>query len=243
MFKIHRDHSRGQTAINNLNKRRSNRLENLLKKSWRDDISRSTWGFQMQTISWAKGRVTGSNVSILAGQGTRTEGSMAGRERRACNEATINNNLKENFTHIRGGLKAESLWCIQCIQCRVYDFKQHTGLVAVNYNNIRKMRGTRMPVLVWCLLFAPGLVHGVLRDFVLLLALWGAGLGLVRGPDRGTVVSGCCTDDWGFGEGLCTLSAAVQECGCVFRCDCLTRACCYIGLNIVWYVCVYVCVS
>jgi len=59
-----------------------------------------------------------------------------------------------------------------------------------------------MPVLVWCQHFAPGLVRGGLRDFVLLLALWGAGLGLVRGPGRGTVVLGCGTDDWGFGEGL-----------------------------------------
>ena len=83
-----------------------------------------------------------------------------------------------------------------------------------------------MPVLVWCLHFAPGLVRGGLRDLVLLLALWGAGLGLVWGPGRGTVVSGCGKDDWGFGEGLCTLSADVQWCERVFRCDCLTRACC-----------------
>ena len=27
----------------------------------------------------------------------------------------------------------------------------------------------------------------------------------LRGPGRGTVVSGCGTDDWGFGEGLCAL--------------------------------------
>ena len=60
------------------------------------------------------------------------------------------------------------------------------------------------------------LVRGGLRDLVL-LALWGAGLGWVRGPGRGTVVPGCGTDDWGFGEGLCTLSADVQGCECIFR--------------------------
>ena len=85
--------------------------------------------------------------------------------------------------------------------------------------------GTRMSVLVWCLYFVPGLVRGGLRD-VLLLALWGASLGLVRGPGRGTVVSGCGIDDWGFGEGLCTLSVDVLGCESVFRCDCLTRPCC-----------------
>ena len=89
-----------------------------------------------------------------------------------------------------------------------------------------------MPVLMWCLHFAPGLVRGGLRDFALVLALWGAGLGLVRGPGRGTVVSGCGTDDWGFGEGLCTLSADVQGCECVFRCDCLTRTCCGVVIEV-----------
>jgi len=48
-----------------------------------------------------------------------------------------------------------------------------------------------MPVLMWCLHFAPGLVRGGLRDFALVLALWGAGLGLVWG---------CGTDDGGLGR-------------------------------------------
>jgi hypothetical protein len=53
--------------------------KNLLKKSGRDIIP---WGLQTTNniLQCTKGRVTGSNESKTAEQGTDTEGSMAGGE-------------------------------------------------------------------------------------------------------------------------------------------------------------------
>ncbi|XP_072235821.1 stonustoxin subunit alpha-like [Leuresthes tenuis] len=73
-------------------------------------------------------------------------------------------------------------------------------------------------MLMWCLHFTPGLVRGGLRDFVLLLVLCGAGLGLVAGPDRGTVVSGCGTDD-------SSVSEQFSQSFCVVLCVCSLSGC------------------